>query len=94
MTNIHCIHTSDLPTWRAKSKNLKRGCQHLQFLSAEKKNKSESKKRVNYITILSGDAFKSRQIAEIHVMGVMKTIDQIEIKMKMPNSSQKPRASS
>ena len=61
---------------------------------SRKKIKSESKKRVNYVTILSGEAFKSRQIAEIHVMGVMKTIDQIEIKMKMPNSSQKPPASS
>ena len=56
-------------------------------LISRKRNKSESKKRVNYITILSGEAFKSRQIAEIHVMVVLKTIDQIEIKIKMQNLS-------
>ena len=48
-----------------------------------KKIKSESKKkRVNYVTILSGEAFKA------------KTRENIQIKMKMPNSSQKPPASS
>ena len=31
--------------------------------------------------------FKSRQIADIHVMVVLKTIEQIEIKIKMPNPS-------
>ena len=53
----------------------------------QKKNKSESKKRVNYITILSSEAFKSRQITEIHVMVILKTIDQIEIKIKIPKPS-------
>ena len=41
-------------------------------LISRKKELSKSKKRVNYITILSGEAFKSRQIAEIHVMGQSK----------------------
>ena len=49
---------------------------------SRKKIKSESKKRVNYVTILSGEAFKA------------KTRENIQIKMKMPNSSQKPPASS
>ena len=37
-------------------------------LISRKKELSKSKKRINFITILSGDAFKSRLIAEIHVM--------------------------
>ena len=41
-------------------------------LISRKKELSKSKKRINYITILTGDAFKSRQIAEIHVMGQSK----------------------
>ena len=35
--------------------------------------------------------FKSRQIAETHFMGVLETIDQIEIKIKMPNPSHLPK---
>ena len=38
--------------------------------------------------------FQSRQIAEIHIMGVLQTIDHIEIKIKMPNPSHYSQASS
>ena len=34
---------------------------------------------------------KSRYIAEIQVMGVIKTIDQMEIKIKMLNPSEEPK---
>ena len=56
-------------------------------MKSRKKEVQKSKKRIAFTTVLSGDAFKLVKRAKIPNMGVSKTIDQMQFKIKMLNPS-------